>query len=155
MAYRRMVLAMSYVQERQIARTPAEVWRIATDWQVAELWLGVSKLRPTKPREAPAVGSVLSYQVRGMLHPMTIFAWEPEAHLGLSTEQGGITASYEFRFESNADGTRVVADSLQRLYVIAIGPGIPTGPGMAALVRDAAVATGLGAKPVEPAACFI
>jgi uncharacterized protein YndB with AHSA1/START domain len=108
MAYRRMVLAMSYVQERQIARTPAEVWRIATDWQVAELWLGVSKLRPTKPREAPAVGSVLSYQVRGMLHPMTIFAWEPEAHLGLSTEQGGITASYEFRFESNADGTRVV-----------------------------------------------
>jgi uncharacterized protein YndB with AHSA1/START domain len=99
---------MSYVQERQISRTPADVWRIATDWQVAELWLGVSRLRPTTTREPIGVGSVLSYQVRGMLHPMTVFAWEPEALLGLSTEQGGITARYEFRLEANTAGTRVV-----------------------------------------------
>jgi hypothetical protein len=99
---------MSSSQERFIPRTPSEIWGIITDWKVAEYWLGVSRLRPSAAKQKLGVGTLLSYEVRGALHPMTITAWEPPHHLGLSTEQGGITAHYDFRLEANSKGTRVV-----------------------------------------------
>jgi hypothetical protein len=99
---------MTNRKEHFIPRTPSEIWSIVTDWQVAEYWLGVSRLRPTEGRRAIGVGSVLAYDVRGMLHPMVVTSWEPPHHLGLSTEQGGITAHYDFRFTAEAEGTRVV-----------------------------------------------
>jgi Polyketide cyclase / dehydrase and lipid transport len=98
---------MSHRRQHFIPRTPSEIWGIVTDWKVAEYWLGVSRLRPTEGQRTLRAGSVLAYDVRGMLHPMTVTAWEPPHHLGLSTEQGGITAHYDFQFAAEGDGTRV------------------------------------------------
>lgn len=90
-----------------IPRTPKDVWRIVTDWTIAEYWLGVNKLRPLHPKERIGVGSKLTYDVRGAPQLMTVTAWKPRQELGLESMQGGIAARYLYTFSKSEDGTRV------------------------------------------------
>jgi len=79
-----------------------------TDWKVAEYWLGVNKLRPVNPSQAPQVGTRMTYRVRGEPHDVEITEWVPRERLGLATQQGGLTVHYNYRLEVNASGTRLV-----------------------------------------------
>jgi uncharacterized protein YndB with AHSA1/START domain len=98
---------MGFAAEQFVARKPADVWRIATDWKIAEFWLGVSKLRMLDKGAKPRKGAKLIFDVRGRSHLTTITRWEPPHHLGLASTQGGITASYEYTFTATEEGTRM------------------------------------------------
>lgn len=87
-----------------VSRTPRDVWKIATEWGIAEYWLGVSKLRMMEQGKKPGVGAKLIYDVRGQSHLTTITIWEPPNRLGLESTQGGVTAHYEYHFTQNEDG---------------------------------------------------
>ncbi len=41
---------MPFIVDHSIPRAAADVWKIATDWTVAEYWLGVNKLRAANLR---------------------------------------------------------------------------------------------------------
>jgi hypothetical protein len=98
---------VGFAVDHFVARKPADVWRIATDWKIAEFWLGVSKLRMMDGKAKPRKGAKLIFDVRGQSHLTTITRWEPPHHLGLSSTQGGITANYEYTFEATENGTRM------------------------------------------------
>lgn len=99
---------MPVTLDRTIARPPEDVWRIMTDWKIAEYWLGVNRLRPNNPSQAPGVGMLMTYRVRGEPHDLEITDWVPRQRLGLATRQGGLTVHYRYRLEDNESGTRVV-----------------------------------------------
>ncbi len=98
---------MGFAVDHFVARKPTDVWRIATDWKIAEFWLGVSKLRMREPKAKPKKGAQLLFDVRGQSHVTTIVTWDPPTRLGLSSTQGGVTAVYEYTFTPTDDGTRM------------------------------------------------
>lgn len=98
---------MAIVVDHTIPRQPDDVWRIMTDWKIAEYWLGVSRLRLANAERAPAPGAKLTYLVRGQPQAMEITAWEQAARLGLSSRQGGIVVSYDYELTPVEAGTRV------------------------------------------------
>jgi hypothetical protein len=97
---------MGFNVDQIIPCTPREVWVIATEWGVAEYWLGVSKLRLMDPKRKPRVGSKLLFDVRGKSHLTTITAWDPPNTLGLQSVQGGVKADYVYSFSECSEGTR-------------------------------------------------
>jgi hypothetical protein len=97
--------------ETFIPRTPLDVWRTATDWVIAEYWLGVEKLRPLSQEGKPRAGTRLSYRVRGREHAMIIRTWKPEQQLTLESFQGGITVVYAYSFRREEGGTRATLNA--------------------------------------------
>lgn len=97
---------MAFVAEQFIPRTPHEIWSIVTDWAVADYWLGVSQLRPLERNKRVKKGSKLMFRVRGRDHVTLVTHFEAPRKLSLSSTQGGITAHYEYTFESAEGGTR-------------------------------------------------
>jgi uncharacterized protein YndB with AHSA1/START domain len=102
---------MPFVVDHTIPRQPEDVWRIMTDWKVAEYWLGVNRLRLAKPGQTPKTGSQLTYLVRGMPQPMQITDWKPPERLGLSSRQAGIVVEYRYELTAVEAGTRIQLES--------------------------------------------
>lgn len=98
---------MPFVVDHTIPRAASDIWKIMTDWTIAEYWLGVNKLRPRNPTEKLGVGSKLSYLVRGEPQEMEVTEWLPEERLGLASRQGGIVVKYDYGFEISESGTRI------------------------------------------------
>ena len=98
---------MAFIVDHTIPRRPDDVWRIMTDWKIAEYWLGVNRLRPVNAEQAPHRGTQLTYLVRGTPQPMEVTAWRPSEQLGLSSRQGGIVVSYLYELTAVEAGTRV------------------------------------------------
>lgn len=98
---------MAFIVDHTIPRRPEEVWRIMTDWKIAEYWLGVNRLRPVNAEQAPKGGTQLTYLVRGTPQPMEVTTWQPPEQLGLSSRQGGIVISYQYELTAVESGTRV------------------------------------------------
>jgi hypothetical protein len=98
---------MPFVLDHSIPRAASDIWKIMTDWTIAEYWLGVNKLRPANPNQKPAVGAKLSYMVRGEPQEMEVTEWVPNERLGLASRQGGIVVKYDYEFESSDSGTRI------------------------------------------------
>lgn len=102
---------MPFVVDHTIPRPPEDVWRIMTDWKIAEYWLGVNKLRLANPDKKPKAGSQLTYMVRGAPQPMDITAWVPSQELGLAARQGGIVVNYAYTLTPVEAGTRIQLES--------------------------------------------
>jgi uncharacterized protein YndB with AHSA1/START domain len=98
---------MGFTVDRTIPRQVEDVWRIMTDWKIAEYWLGVNRLRLANAEQAPKQGSKLTYMVRGEPQPMEITAWKKHERLGLSSRQGGIVVTYDYEFSTVEAGTRI------------------------------------------------
>lgn len=98
---------MGFTVDRTIARPVEDVWRIMTDWKIAEYWLGVNRLRPTDLGQAPRAGAELTYLVRGQPQTMSITAWEHHRRLGLAARQGGIVVNYVYEVSEGDAGTRI------------------------------------------------
>lgn len=98
---------MGFTVDRTIPRPVDDVWRIMTDWKIAEYWLGVNRLRPVNAEQAPKAGVKLTYLVRRQPQVMEITAWEKYERLGLSSRQGGIVVSYDYEFSTVEAGTRI------------------------------------------------
>jgi hypothetical protein len=98
---------MPFVMDHSIPRGASDVWKIMTDWTIAEYWLGVNKLRLTNPNQAPRQGSKLSYLVRGEPQEMEVTEWLPNERLALASRQGGIVVKYDYLFEESKSGTRI------------------------------------------------
>jgi len=98
---------MGFTVDRTIPRPVEDVWRIMTDWKIAEYWLGVNRLRPADAERAPRAGAKLSCMVRGPPQAMEITAWQQRQRLGLASRQGGIVVTYDYELTDNTTGTRV------------------------------------------------
>ncbi len=98
---------MALAIDHFIARTPAEVWGIITDWKIAEYWLGVNKLRLLDKNRPVRVGSKLTFDARGAPQLMEVTAWQPNQELGLQSRQGGIIVDYNYSLSPSSEGTRV------------------------------------------------
>lgn len=98
---------MPFTVDHTIPRAADDVWRIMTDWKVAEYWLGVNRLRQANTERAPAAGTQLSYLVRGQPQIMEVTEWEKETRLGLAARQGWIVVNYRYELSSVEVGTRI------------------------------------------------
>lgn len=116
---------MPSVVDHTIPRQPEDVWRIMTDWKVAEYWLGVNRLRLVKPDQTPKTGSQLTYLVRGTAHPMEITEWKPAKRLALASRQAGVVVTYHYELTAVEVGTRIQLESKcvgQNWFTRAIAP---------------------------------
>ena len=94
-----------------IDRPIDEVWAFLTDWEVMPDWMnGVDSMRLLDDGPVGA-GTELRFVARGAERPSTITAWAPPNQLTLSSTQGGITATYDYRCEKEKDGTRLTLDA--------------------------------------------
>lgn len=98
---------MGFTVDRTIPRPVDDVWRIMTDWKIAEYWLGVNRLRLANPERPEAAGAKLTYLVRGQPQPMEITKWRKAEELGLAARQGGIVVHYTYEFSTTEAGTRI------------------------------------------------
>lgn len=98
---------MGFTVDRTIPRPVEDVWRIMTDWKIAEYWLGVNRLRLANPERAPEAGAKLTYLVRGQPQVMELTKWRQGELLGLAARQGGIVVNYEYEFSTVEAGTRI------------------------------------------------
>ena len=81
------------------------VWRTLTDWEHADSWMpGITDPEADGPT---AVGMTLRFESRGRAHESRVVACEPEHLLVLRSEQGGVTADYEYRLTADATATLV------------------------------------------------
>jgi hypothetical protein len=93
--------------EKVIKRSPLDVWTIATNWGIAEIWLGLNRMRLLDEKRPVKVGSKLIYAAAGRDHLMTITDFKPQKQLGLQAMQGGVVVDYQYRFFRVEEGTRV------------------------------------------------
>ena len=94
------------VQER-IDRPVAEVWAFLTDMTKAPEWMtGVQAMEPVGT-EPIGVGSRFRFMSRGAPRETAVTAWQPMTTFALTSIQGGVTATYEYRVKE-ADGATEV-----------------------------------------------
>lgn len=96
-----------------IERPVDEVWSFATDWEQAPRWMnGVDTLHVDGGGPV-AAGTKLIFTARGAERSSEIATWEPPHCLALRSVQGGVTATYTYRFEAAGEGsTKVSLDAV-------------------------------------------
>ena len=94
-----------FAVEATIDRPADAVWQAVTDWSNAHRWMaGVDWL---KAEGEAAVGTRITFRARDHDRASTITAWQPGRSFVLRSEQGGVTADYEYAIEAvNASTTR-------------------------------------------------
>ena len=90
-----------------IHRPVEEVWARLTDWKQAPGWMnGIEQMSGPEPG-AVCEGTRIVFRARGAERESTVTAWSPPERLVLRSNQGGVTATYEYTCRPEGDGTRV------------------------------------------------
>ncbi|MDQ7908107.1 SRPBCC family protein [Phytohabitans sp. ZYX-F-186] len=93
-------MAEVFAVETTIERPVEQVWAQLTDWPGAARWMpGVESVRVD--------GNVLTVHSRGRDRTSRITAYEPGRSVALTSERGGVRATYVYTCEATGAGTRV------------------------------------------------
>ncbi len=91
-----------------IARSVDEVWGCLTDWKRAPDWMdGVDEMQAVGGGPV-GEGTRLVFRSRGAERDSTVATWSPPHRLALRSQQGGMTATYEYTCQPEDGGTRLV-----------------------------------------------
>ena len=109
-------MAKGFVVTEEIASAPDLVWAALTDPARMPLWMGsIAKVRPADPRPlaegSRLITTLASARGKGQAREARIVAWEPESRFALASEEGGVSAIYEYRCAPSQHGTRVTLDA--------------------------------------------
>ena len=93
-----------FVVQQTLEHPVDRVWAFATDWNNAPQWMsGVDSMR-VEGSEPVGEGTAIVFVSRGAERGSTIAAWEPPHRVALRSVQGGVTATYSYRFEALDEG---------------------------------------------------
>lgn len=100
-------MAEGFQATERIAGSREEVWACLTNWQRAPEWMkGIEEMRALT--DGPVgEGTRLVFRSRGAERETTVVAWAPPHRLALRSQQGGMTATYEYTCEPEDRGTRL------------------------------------------------
>ena len=100
-------MAEGFQATEHIVGSMEEVWACLTDWQRAPEWMnGIEDMHA--PKGGPVgEGTRLAFRSRGAERETTVVAWSPPHQLALRSQQGGMTATYEYTCEPENGGTRL------------------------------------------------
>lgn len=83
------------------------VWAHLTDWDRAPQWMaGVDSLRASGDRPV-GKGTKLLFRSRNAAREATIVEWSPPERLALRSQQGGMTAQYDYVAQADDTGTKL------------------------------------------------
>ena len=104
-------MAKGFEVETVIAAPPDKVWAAMTDFAQAPRWMpGLHEVAPKddQPLGAGKVFTVtMSTKGRGKQRNLTLSDWRPSDRFALSSQEGGVTATYTYFLAPSGDGTRV------------------------------------------------
>ena len=93
----------AFAAEATIAKPAHDVWQALTDWSNAHRWMaGVDWL---KADGETAQGTRITFRARDHDRTSTIIACQPGRSLVLHSEQGGVSADYEYALEEVGGST--------------------------------------------------
>jgi uncharacterized protein YndB with AHSA1/START domain len=93
----------AFTAEATIAKPAHNVWQALTDWSNAHRWMaGVDWL---KADGETAQGTRITFRARDHDRTSTITACQPGRSLVLHSEQGGVSADYEYTLEEVGGST--------------------------------------------------
>ncbi|MEM7118694.1 MAG: SRPBCC family protein [Chloroflexota bacterium] len=98
---------------RETINRPAnEVWTFMSNLEEAHRWMnGIEPMR-RKTADPIDVGTVFAFDARGAERITKITAWEPGRQMALTSQQGGMTATYLYSV-ANGDDVGTTAVSLE------------------------------------------
>jgi len=118
-------MGKGFVSSVHINRPVEEVWAVLTDWKQAPSWMsGIEAMQGPDPHAA-AEGARITFRARGAERESTVAAWSPPNRLVLRSQQGGVTATYEYTCRAEGDGTCLTLDAgceMQGLAWRLLGP---------------------------------
>lgn len=101
--------------ETTIDRSQADVWAFMTDLANAPAWMkGIEQIAPLADgamRAGARFRTVSNAGGRGVARETELAIWEPMTRFALKSEQGGISAVYEYCCTSDGDRTKVALDA--------------------------------------------
>lgn len=85
-----------------LSQPPAAVWAYLTDFRHADQWMsGIGGMAQTS--EGPlAVGTRLRFEARGKQRETVVSALEPSRSIALTSNQGGVSATYTYTLTPRA-----------------------------------------------------
>ena len=96
---------------RETINRPAdEVWAFMSNLEEAHRWM--NGIEPMRQRTADpiGVGTVFAFDARGAERMTQITAWEPGRKMALTSQQGGMTATYLYSVaDESGSGTTAVS----------------------------------------------
>ena len=105
-------MADGFSVKETIEHPPEDVWAYLTDFSHAEEWMtGVAEM--TQITQGPiGVGTRFRFKARGKERESHVTALEPGKRIGLTSTQGGVTATYTYSLASAGDRTEVTLNAV-------------------------------------------
>lgn len=98
------------VQET-IDRPVAEVWTFMSNFEEVHRWMDGIEQVQQKTAAPIGVATLLAFDARGAERTTKITAWEPGHKMALTSQQGGMTATYLYSVISKGEKTAVSLDA--------------------------------------------
>ncbi len=104
-------MARGFRATTKIDRQQSDVWSFMTDLANAPSWMkGIEQIAPLADgamRAGVRFRTVSNAGGRGVARETELAVWEPMTRFALKSEQGGISAVYEYRCTAEGCGTKV------------------------------------------------